>query len=82
MKGCQVFWVSAAKSWQTTRKEVLTAVGLKCLHSPVVLLSSQPRKTFGQLFCGSLDNYGILCVGLYRVMDEQGHNPEHKRGVW
>ncbi|XP_040587676.1 potassium channel subfamily U member 1 isoform X2 [Mesocricetus auratus] len=46
-----------------------------------ILSDIEPRKTFGQLFCGSLDNYGILCVGLYRVMDEQGHNPEHKRFV-
>ncbi|KAL1772872.1 potassium channel subfamily U member 1 [Sigmodon hispidus] len=43
-----------------------------------ILSDIQPRKTFGQLFCGSLDNYGILCVGLYRLI---GEDPEHKRGV-
>uniref|UniRef100_A0A8C8TF88 Potassium channel subfamily U member 1 n=1 Tax=Peromyscus maniculatus bairdii TaxID=230844 RepID=A0A8C8TF88_PERMB len=36
-----------------------------------ILSDIKPRKTFGQLFCGSLDNYGILCVGLYRVMDDE-----------
>ncbi|XP_059100382.1 potassium channel subfamily U member 1 isoform X2 [Peromyscus eremicus] len=46
-----------------------------------ILSDIKPRKTFGQLFCGSLDNYGILCVGLYRVMDEGEHNLENKRFV-
>nr|XP_048312407.1 potassium channel subfamily U member 1 isoform X3 [Myodes glareolus] len=46
-----------------------------------ILSDIEPRKTFGQLFCGSLDNYGILCVGLYRVMDEKEKNLEHKRFV-
>lgn len=46
-----------------------------CVFSP------QPRKTFGQVFCGSLDNFGILCLGLYRMIDEEARNPENKRGV-
>ncbi|EGV94655.1 Potassium channel subfamily U member 1 [Cricetulus griseus] len=46
-----------------------------------ILSDIEPRETFGQLFCGSLDNYGILCVGLYRMMDEEEHNPEHRREV-
>uniref|UniRef100_A0A8C6IID3 Pore-forming subunit of the sperm-specific alkalization activated K(+) current n=1 Tax=Mus spicilegus TaxID=10103 RepID=A0A8C6IID3_MUSSI len=45
-----------------------------------VLSGINPRKTFGQLFCGSLDNFGILCVGLYRMMDEEEPSQEHKRG--
>ncbi|XP_060237340.1 potassium channel subfamily U member 1 [Meriones unguiculatus] len=46
-----------------------------------ILSDIKPRKTFGQLFCGSLDTYGILCIGLYRMIDEEEHNPEHKRFV-
>uniref|UniRef100_A0A671DSP4 Potassium channel subfamily U member 1 n=1 Tax=Rhinolophus ferrumequinum TaxID=59479 RepID=A0A671DSP4_RHIFE len=46
-----------------------------------ILSDIQPRKTFGQVFCGSLDNFGILCLGLYRMIDEEAHNPENKRGV-
>nr|XP_015856995.1 potassium channel subfamily U member 1 isoform X2 [Peromyscus maniculatus bairdii] len=46
-----------------------------------ILSDIKPRKTFGQLFCGSLDNYGILCVGLYRVMDDGEHSLENKRFV-
>lgn len=44
-------------------------------------LLATPRKTFGQLFCGSLDNFGILCVGLYRMIDEEEPSQEHKRFV-
>ncbi|KAH0506087.1 Potassium channel subfamily U member 1 [Microtus ochrogaster] len=55
-------------------------LGLLSLEN-TILSDIEPRKTFGQLFCGSLDNYGILCVGLYRVMDEKKQNLEHKRGV-
>ncbi|XP_005398465.2 PREDICTED: potassium channel subfamily U member 1-like [Chinchilla lanigera] len=44
-------------------------------------LYTKPRNTFGQLFCGSLDIFGILCVGLYRMIDDEDHNPEHKRFV-
>ncbi|XP_076770071.1 potassium channel subfamily U member 1 [Arvicanthis niloticus] len=46
-----------------------------------ILSDIKPRKTFGQLFCGSLDNFGILCVGLYRMMDDEEHDQERKRGV-
>nr|XP_019603636.1 PREDICTED: potassium channel subfamily U member 1 [Rhinolophus sinicus] len=46
-----------------------------------ILSDIQPRETFGQVFCGSLDNFGILCLGLYRVIDEEERNPDHKRGV-
>ncbi|XP_031195263.1 potassium channel subfamily U member 1 isoform X2 [Mastomys coucha] len=46
-----------------------------------ILSDINPRRTFGQLFCGSLDNFGILCVGLYRMIDEEEHSQEHKRFV-
>uniref|UniRef100_A0A8C0MXK3 Potassium channel subfamily U member 1 n=1 Tax=Canis lupus familiaris TaxID=9615 RepID=A0A8C0MXK3_CANLF len=36
-----------------------------------ILSDIKPRKTFGQVFCGSLDNFGILCLGLYRMIDEE-----------
>ncbi|XP_029409599.1 potassium channel subfamily U member 1-like [Nannospalax galili] len=45
-------------------------LGLLSLDSSI-LSDIQPRITFEQLFCGSLDTYGILCVGLYCVMDEK-----------
>ncbi|KAM4836632.1 potassium channel subfamily U member 1 [Thomomys bottae] len=47
-----------------------------------ILSDIQPRRTFGQLFCGSLDNFGILCIGLYRMIDDEENNPEHRRGVY
>uniref|UniRef100_A0A8C5VWV5 Potassium channel subfamily U member 1 n=1 Tax=Microcebus murinus TaxID=30608 RepID=A0A8C5VWV5_MICMU len=50
-------------------------LGLLPLHQ-TILSDVQPRNTFGQLFCGSLDLYGILCVGLYRVIEEGDMNPE------
>uniref|UniRef100_A0A5F9DV22 Potassium channel subfamily U member 1 n=1 Tax=Oryctolagus cuniculus TaxID=9986 RepID=A0A5F9DV22_RABIT len=46
-----------------------------------ILSDIKPRETFGQLFCGTLDNLGILCVGLYRLIEEEERNPENKRGV-
>ncbi|XP_008586550.1 PREDICTED: potassium channel subfamily U member 1-like [Galeopterus variegatus] len=46
-----------------------------------ILSDIKPRDTFGQLFCGSLNKFGILCVGLYRMIDEEKFNPEHRRGV-
>uniref|UniRef100_A0A8B7WGX0 Potassium channel subfamily U member 1 n=1 Tax=Castor canadensis TaxID=51338 RepID=A0A8B7WGX0_CASCN len=46
-----------------------------------ILSDIQPKRTFGQLFCGSLDNFGILCVGLYRMIEDEANNPENKRGV-
>lgn len=73
--------LDACSKERADKIQVLTTLWLKCLATPIVLFSSQPRKTFGQLFCGSLDNYGILCVGLYRVMDEKKQNLEHKREV-
>ncbi|EPQ01536.1 Potassium channel subfamily U member 1 [Myotis brandtii] len=45
-----------------------------------ILSDIKPKKTFGQVFCGLLNNFGILCLGLYRLIDDQEHNPEHKRG--
>uniref|UniRef100_F6ZIC7 Potassium channel subfamily U member 1 n=1 Tax=Equus caballus TaxID=9796 RepID=F6ZIC7_HORSE len=45
-------------------------LGLLSLNQ-TILSDIQPRKTFGQLFCGSLDSIGILCLGLYRMMDEE-----------
>nr|XP_023486309.1 potassium channel subfamily U member 1 isoform X1 [Equus caballus] len=55
-------------------------LGLLSLNQ-TILSDIQPRKTFGQLFCGSLDSIGILCLGLYRMMDEEERNPERKRFV-
>ncbi|XP_064224755.1 potassium channel subfamily U member 1 [Aotus nancymaae] len=55
-------------------------LGLLSLHQ-TILSDVQPRDNFGQLFCGSLDLFGILCVGLYRVIDEEDLNPENKRFV-
>eukprot|EP00071_Canis_lupus_P026215 XP_022259772.1 potassium channel subfamily U member 1 isoform X2 [Canis lupus familiaris] len=46
-----------------------------------ILSDIKPRKTFGQVFCGSLDNFGILCLGLYRMIDEEENKPEQKRFV-
>lgn len=55
-------------------------LGLLSLNQ-TVLSDIEPRKTFGQIFCGSLNNLGILCLGLYRMIDEEERNPEHKRFV-
>ncbi|XP_017168070.1 potassium channel subfamily U member 1 isoform X2 [Mus musculus] len=65
----------AIKSGRTRCK-----LGLLSLDQ-TVLSGINPRKTFGQLFCGSLDNFGILCVGLYRMIDEEEPSQEHKRFV-
>nr|KAF6460439.1 potassium calcium-activated channel subfamily U member 1 [Molossus molossus] len=51
-------------------------LGLLSLHQSV-LLNIEPKKIFGQVFCGLLDHFGILCLGLYRRIDDA----EHKRGV-
>uniref|UniRef100_A0A673T8S7 BK channel n=1 Tax=Suricata suricatta TaxID=37032 RepID=A0A673T8S7_SURSU len=56
-------------------------LGLLSLNE-TILSDIQPRKTFGQVFCGSLDTFGILCLGLYRMIDEEENNPEQKRGVF
>ncbi|XP_021569354.1 potassium channel subfamily U member 1-like [Carlito syrichta] len=57
-------------------------LGLLSLNE-TILSDIQPRDTFGQLFCGSLNILGILCVGLYRLIDEEEleSNPEHRRFV-
>ncbi|XP_042839435.1 potassium channel subfamily U member 1 isoform X4 [Panthera tigris] len=55
-------------------------LGLLSLNQ-TILSNIEPRKTFGQVFCGSLDNFGILCLGLYRMIDEEENNPEEKRFV-
>ncbi|XP_077000735.1 potassium channel subfamily U member 1 isoform X2 [Tamandua tetradactyla] len=55
-------------------------LGLLSLNQ-TILSDIQPRDNFGQVFCGSLDNFGILCVGLYRMIDDEEHNPEQKRFV-
>ncbi|XP_044911519.1 potassium channel subfamily U member 1 isoform X2 [Felis catus] len=54
-------------------------LGLLSLNQ-TILSDIEPKKTFGQVFCGSLDNFGILCLGLYRMIDEE-NNPEEKRFV-
>nr|KAF6374002.1 potassium calcium-activated channel subfamily U member 1 [Pipistrellus kuhlii] len=57
-------------------------LGLLSLHRSI-LLDIQPKKTFGQVFCGLLNNCGILCLGLYRLIDDnEERNPDHKRGVY
>uniref|UniRef100_H0XKA6 Potassium calcium-activated channel subfamily U member 1 n=1 Tax=Otolemur garnettii TaxID=30611 RepID=H0XKA6_OTOGA len=50
------------------------------LHQ-TILSDVEPKKNFGQLFCGSLDRFGILCIGLYRLINEEELNPESKRFV-
>ncbi|ELK28868.1 Potassium channel subfamily U member 1 [Myotis davidii] len=55
-------------------------LGLLSLNQ-TILSDINPKKTFGQVFCGLLNNFGILCLGLYRLIDDKEHNPEHKRGV-
>lgn len=55
-------------------------LGLLSLNQ-TILSDIQPRRTFGQIFCGSLDRLGVLCLGLYRMIDDEEHNPEHKRFV-
>ncbi|KAK2108473.1 Potassium channel sub U member 1 [Saguinus oedipus] len=55
-------------------------LGLLSLQQ-TILSNVQPRDTFGQLFCGSLHLFGILCVGLYRIIYEEDLNSENKRGV-
>ncbi|ELV09434.1 Potassium channel subfamily U member 1 [Tupaia chinensis] len=55
-------------------------MGLLALHKPM-LSDVKPKDTFGQLFCGSLDSFGVLCVGLYRMIAEEEFNPEHRREV-
>ncbi|XP_072806379.1 potassium channel subfamily U member 1 isoform X1 [Vicugna pacos] len=55
-------------------------LGLLSLNQ-TILSDIQPRSTFGQLFCGSLDNFGVLCLGLYRMIDKEACNLEHRRFV-
>uniref|UniRef100_A0A8C6CPF4 Potassium channel subfamily U member 1 n=1 Tax=Moschus moschiferus TaxID=68415 RepID=A0A8C6CPF4_MOSMO len=50
-------------------------LGLLSLNQ-TVLSDIEPRKTFGQIFCGSLNNLGVLCLGLYRMIDKEERNPE------
>lgn len=44
----------------------------------VVLLSSQ-EDSFRDIYCKALDTFGILCFGLYRLMEEP--NPFKNRQV-
>ncbi|XP_049628413.1 potassium channel subfamily U member 1-like [Suncus etruscus] len=46
-----------------------------------VLSRIEPKTSFEQLFCGSLDKFGIICLGLYRLMDEEDPKDEPKRFV-
>uniref|UniRef100_A0A8C2PCT0 RCK N-terminal domain-containing protein n=1 Tax=Capra hircus TaxID=9925 RepID=A0A8C2PCT0_CAPHI len=55
-------------------------LGLLSLNQ-TILSDIEPRRTFGQIFCGSLNNFGVLCLGLYRMIDKEERNPEHKREV-
>uniref|UniRef100_A0A8C3WCJ6 Potassium channel subfamily U member 1 n=1 Tax=Catagonus wagneri TaxID=51154 RepID=A0A8C3WCJ6_9CETA len=55
-------------------------LGLLSLNQ-TILSDIQPRRTFGEIFCGSLNHLGVLCLGLYRMIDDEEHNPEHKRGL-
>uniref|UniRef100_A0A8W4FI66 Potassium channel subfamily U member 1 n=1 Tax=Sus scrofa TaxID=9823 RepID=A0A8W4FI66_PIG len=45
-------------------------LGLLSLNQ-TILSDIQPRRTFGQIFCGSLDRLGVLCLGLYRMIDDE-----------
>ncbi|XP_072491314.1 potassium channel subfamily U member 1 isoform X2 [Notamacropus eugenii] len=49
--------------------------------STTMLRDLPARDTFGEIFCGSLDNFGILCLGLYRLIDDEPQNPLQKREV-
>uniref|UniRef100_A0A5F8G6L4 BK channel n=1 Tax=Monodelphis domestica TaxID=13616 RepID=A0A5F8G6L4_MONDO len=53
-------------------------LGLLSLNQ-TMLLDLPARDTFGEVFCASLDNFGILCLGLYRLIDDESRNPLHKR---
>uniref|UniRef100_A0A5F8GWM2 Potassium channel subfamily U member 1 n=1 Tax=Monodelphis domestica TaxID=13616 RepID=A0A5F8GWM2_MONDO len=55
-------------------------LGLLSLNQ-TMLLDLPARDTFGEVFCASLDNFGILCLGLYRLIDDESRNPLHKRFV-
>ncbi|KAF6084177.1 potassium calcium-activated channel subfamily U member 1 [Phyllostomus discolor] len=55
-------------------------LGLLALNQ-TMLLDIEPKKTFGQVFCGLLDDFGILCFGLYRLIDNEKQNQEQKRFV-
>ncbi|XP_055972642.1 potassium channel subfamily U member 1 [Sorex fumeus] len=46
-----------------------------------ILADVHPRNLFGQLFCGSLDMFGIMCIGLYRLMDEDDDQKDDRRFV-
>uniref|UniRef100_A0A5F8GME8 Potassium calcium-activated channel subfamily U member 1 n=1 Tax=Monodelphis domestica TaxID=13616 RepID=A0A5F8GME8_MONDO len=56
-------------------------LGLLSLNQ-TMLLDLPARDTFGEVFCASLDNFGILCLGLYRLIDDESRNPLHKRKVY
>lgn len=79
--GSRVFQASIGRKgrWQL---QCLLWLNFKCHWECVFpLFSPQPRRTFGQIFCGSLNNFGVLCLGLYRMIDKEERNPEHKREV-
>ncbi|XP_028922614.1 potassium channel subfamily U member 1 isoform X2 [Ornithorhynchus anatinus] len=52
---------------------------LSLSHS--LLLDLAECETFGQLFCSALDTFGILCLGLFRLIDNADCNPLQKRFV-
>uniref|UniRef100_A0A8C3WFP1 Potassium channel subfamily U member 1 n=1 Tax=Catagonus wagneri TaxID=51154 RepID=A0A8C3WFP1_9CETA len=45
-------------------------LGLLSLNQ-TILSDIQPRRTFGEIFCGSLNHLGVLCLGLYRMIDDE-----------
>lgn len=45
----------------------------------MVLLLSLQEDSFGDIYCKALDTFGILCFGLYRLMEEP--NPYKNRQV-
>uniref|UniRef100_A0A8C7EQ09 Potassium channel subfamily U member 1 n=1 Tax=Neovison vison TaxID=452646 RepID=A0A8C7EQ09_NEOVI len=53
-----------------TSERMRCKLGILSLNE-TILSDIKPRQTFGQLFCGSIDNFGILCLGLYRMIDEE-----------
>ncbi|XP_075413342.1 potassium channel subfamily U member 1 [Tenrec ecaudatus] len=55
-------------------------LGLLSLKS-TILSNVKPRDHFGQLFCGSLSHFGILCLGLYRMIDGEDCSSSERRFV-
>ncbi|XP_045142805.1 potassium channel subfamily U member 1 [Echinops telfairi] len=55
-------------------------LGLLSLKS-TILSNIKPSDHFGQLFCGSLTHFGILCLGLYRKINGEDCSSSERRFV-